>query len=79
METYDRPLSDARYAPIEKTKFTRGARCANFLYGPRKSEFGDSLVKVLFFEKQSPEKTRSDIRLVGFDFFQELPDWQVTD
>jgi hypothetical protein len=56
METYDRPLSDARYAPIEKTKFTRGARCANFLYGPRKSEFGDSLVKVLFLERTVPEK-----------------------
>jgi hypothetical protein len=30
METYDRPLSDARYALIEKPKFTRDARCANF-------------------------------------------------
>jgi hypothetical protein len=62
------------------SSLTRGARCANFLYGPRKSEFGDSLVKVLFLERTVPgKKTRSDIRLVGFDFFQELPDWQVTD
>jgi hypothetical protein len=38
------------------SSLTRGARCANFLYGPRKSEFGDSLVKVLFLERTVPEK-----------------------
>jgi hypothetical protein len=48
------------------------------LYGSQKSEFGDSLVKVLFWKEQSPKKHRS----FGFsvsNFFHELLDWQVTD
>ena len=34
------------------------SRCAEreFLYGSQKSEFGDSLVKVLFWKEQSSEK-----------------------
>jgi hypothetical protein len=40
-----------------------------FLYGPRKSEFGDSLVKVLFLERiVLGEKNRTS-RFLRFDFF----------
>jgi hypothetical protein len=60
---------------------TEHSRCAmrEFLYGPRKSEFGDSLVKVLFLERTSPEKSDRTFVFSVSNFFQELLDWQVTD
>jgi hypothetical protein len=46
-------ISDAR-----QLKNENNSRCAvrEFLYDPRKSEFGDSLVKVLFWKEQSSKK-----------------------
>jgi hypothetical protein len=57
METFDRPLSDA---DARQLKNEIPSRCAvrEFLYGSQKSEFGDSLVKVLFWKEQSPKKHR---------------------
>jgi len=62
METFDRPLSDA---DARQLKNEIPSRCAvrEFLYGSQKPEFGDSLVKVLFWKEQSPKKTD---RVFGF-------------
>jgi hypothetical protein len=78
METFDRPLSDFRCAPIEKPKIPRDARYANFSMAHKKSELGDSLVKVLFWKEQSSKKTRA-FGFLRFYFFHEPLDWQVTD
>jgi hypothetical protein len=58
-------ISEARQLKNENT-----SRCAvrEFFYHPRKSEFGDSLVKVLFWKEQSPPK-KTAIRLSPFRFF----------
>jgi len=58
-------MLDARQLKKRSSLAMRDAQ--NFLYGPRKSEFGDSLVKVLLLGKASPQENRT--RFLRFDFF----------
>jgi hypothetical protein len=57
------------------------SRCAEreFLYGSQKSEFGDSLVKVLFWKEQSPKKTDRAFGFSVSNFFHHPVEWQVTE
>src|ERR1700674_678457 len=68
METYDRPLSDARYAPIEKRNSLamRGTRISLWFTKIRiRRQFGEGFI----LERTVPEKNRSGIRFLRFEFF----------
>jgi hypothetical protein len=66
METFDRPLSDFDARQL-KNKISSRCAIREFLYGSRKPDFGDSLVKVLFLERTVLKKIGH-----GFSFPFEL-------
>jgi hypothetical protein len=68
METFDRPLSD-----FDARQLTNkiSSRCAirEILYRATKSEFGDSLVKLLFFESNGCGKMKIRELFLRYEFF----------
>jgi hypothetical protein len=70
METFDRPLSDFDARQLKTETPSRGA-IREIPYGSRKSEFGDSLVKVLFW-KRTVLKKRAHTWFFLLNFFHEL-------